>query len=224
MLARPACQHASATANAKSSCSLEDGSTHPHNSRTSAPASLNPFAIFNCPFSSNTCISLNKSALGTVQHSPGPQMFDCCRTLATGNRLRRNPSPRPHLRRPQFASPLAAPHPSRRPSNNTAPATLAPPLLYPASPAERAPDTGPDKSAPLRPLDQRERRKLLQFPQIHAHIEQHCGWVRLHEKGGKVTELPCHRNLETALDEWLRRQAWLPSRPLRSSRLFPMES
>ena len=102
MLARPACQHASATANAKSSCSLEDGSTHPHNSRTSAPASLNPFAIFNCPFSSNTCISLNKSALGTVQHSPGPQMFDCCRTLATGNRLRRNPSPRPHLRRPQL--------------------------------------------------------------------------------------------------------------------------
>ena len=29
------------------------------------------------------------------------------------------------------------------------------------------------------------------------------GWVRLHEKGGKVNELPCHHNLEKFLDEWL---------------------
>jgi integrase len=27
--------------------------------------------------------------------------------------------------------------------------------------------------------------------------------VRLHKKGGKVNELPCHHNLEAALDEWL---------------------
>ena len=35
------------------------------------------------------------------------------------------------------------------------------------------------------------------------YIQKRRGWVRLHEKGGKVTELPCHHNLETALDEWL---------------------
>jgi len=27
--------------------------------------------------------------------------------------------------------------------------------------------------------------------------------VRLHEKGGKVNELPCHHNLEQFLDDWL---------------------
>ena len=27
--------------------------------------------------------------------------------------------------------------------------------------------------------------------------------MRLHEKGGKVTELPCHHNLEQYLEEWL---------------------
>ena len=35
------------------------------------------------------------------------------------------------------------------------------------------------------------------------YIQNRCGWVRLHEKGGKVTELPCHHNLEQFLDEWL---------------------
>jgi len=35
------------------------------------------------------------------------------------------------------------------------------------------------------------------------YIQKRRGWVRLHEKGGKVNELPCHHNLEAALDEWL---------------------
>jgi site-specific recombinase XerD len=32
---------------------------------------------------------------------------------------------------------------------------------------------------------------------------QHRLWVRLHEKGGKVHEMPCHHTLETALCAWL---------------------
>src|ERR1035437_4627740 len=35
------------------------------------------------------------------------------------------------------------------------------------------------------------------------YIQKRRGWVRLHEKGGKVNELPCHHNLELFLDEWL---------------------
>ena len=35
------------------------------------------------------------------------------------------------------------------------------------------------------------------------YIQKRQGWVRLHEKGGKLTELPCHHNLEQFLDEWL---------------------
>lgn len=35
------------------------------------------------------------------------------------------------------------------------------------------------------------------------YIQKRRGWVRLHEKGGKVSELPCHHNLERFLDEWL---------------------
>ena len=35
------------------------------------------------------------------------------------------------------------------------------------------------------------------------YIQKWQGWVRLHEKGGKLTELPCHHNLEQFLDEWL---------------------
>ena len=30
------------------------------------------------------------------------------------------------------------------------------------------------------------------------------GWVRLHEKGGKRHELPCHHNLEAYLDEYIK--------------------
>lgn len=35
------------------------------------------------------------------------------------------------------------------------------------------------------------------------YIQNRRGWVRLHEKGGKVNELPCHHNLEQFLDDWL---------------------
>src|SRR5439155_11226685 len=35
------------------------------------------------------------------------------------------------------------------------------------------------------------------------YIQKRRGWVRLHEKGGKVNELPCHHSLEECLDEWL---------------------
>lgn len=35
------------------------------------------------------------------------------------------------------------------------------------------------------------------------YIQKRRGWIRLHEKGGKLTELPCHHNLEQFLDEWL---------------------
>lgn len=35
------------------------------------------------------------------------------------------------------------------------------------------------------------------------YVQKRRGWVRLHEKGGKVTELPCHHNLDRYLEEWL---------------------
>ena len=35
------------------------------------------------------------------------------------------------------------------------------------------------------------------------YIQKRRGWVRLHEKGGKVTEMPCNHNLEQCLDEWV---------------------
>ncbi|MCC7498588.1 MAG: tyrosine-type recombinase/integrase [Bryobacterales bacterium] len=35
------------------------------------------------------------------------------------------------------------------------------------------------------------------------YIQKRRGWIRLHEKGGKVNDLPCHHNLEQFLDEWL---------------------
>jgi integrase/recombinase XerD len=35
------------------------------------------------------------------------------------------------------------------------------------------------------------------------YIQKRRGWVRLHEKGGKVNDLPCHHSLEQFLDEWL---------------------
>jgi len=31
---------------------------------------------------------------------------------------------------------------------------------------------------------------------VDYYIEKRRGWVRLHEKGGKVNELPCHHSLE----------------------------
>jgi integrase/recombinase XerD len=50
------------------------------------------------------------------------------------------------------------------------------------------------------------------------YIQKRRGWVRLHEKGGKVTELPCHHNLELYLDEWIA-AAGLVGRP--DAPLFP---
>ena len=35
------------------------------------------------------------------------------------------------------------------------------------------------------------------------YIQKRRGWLRLHEKGGKVNEIPCHHDLEKSLDEWL---------------------
>lgn len=48
------------------------------------------------------------------------------------------------------------------------------------------------------------------------YIQKRRGWIRLHEKGGKVTELPCHHTLEQFLDEWLAlsRLSAEPSAPL----------
>src|SRR5579884_645049 len=50
------------------------------------------------------------------------------------------------------------------------------------------------------------------------YIQKRRGWVRLHEKGGKVNELPCHHTLEVLLDEWLAASG-LASEP--ESPLFP---
>lgn len=35
------------------------------------------------------------------------------------------------------------------------------------------------------------------------YIQGRRGWIRLQEKGGKVTEMPCHHNLEKYLDDYL---------------------
>ena len=44
---------------------------------------------------------------------------------------------------------------------------------------------------------------VIQMKVEDYYIQKRRGWVRLHEKGGKVNELPCHHNLEAFLDEWL---------------------
>ncbi len=35
------------------------------------------------------------------------------------------------------------------------------------------------------------------------YVQKRRGWMRLHEKGGKVTEFPCHHNLDQYLEEWI---------------------
>ena len=35
------------------------------------------------------------------------------------------------------------------------------------------------------------------------YVQGRRWWVRLHEKGGKVTEIPCHHNLDQYLAEWI---------------------
>jgi site-specific recombinase XerC len=34
-------------------------------------------------------------------------------------------------------------------------------------------------------------------------VQARRGWVRLHEKGGKEHEIPCHHNLERYLDAYI---------------------
>jgi hypothetical protein len=36
-----------------------------------------------------------------------------------------------------------------------------------------------------------------------VYVQGHCTWVRLHEKGGKQHEMPCHHNLEAYLHAYL---------------------
>ncbi len=50
------------------------------------------------------------------------------------------------------------------------------------------------------------------------YIQNRRGWVRLHEKGGKVTELPCHHHLDDFLHEWIA-AAGLAAQP--NAPLFP---
>jgi integrase len=50
------------------------------------------------------------------------------------------------------------------------------------------------------------------------YVQKRRGWVRLHEKGGKVTEMPCNHNLERCLDEWINASG-LSSEP--TAPLFP---
>jgi site-specific recombinase XerD len=59
---------------------------------------------------------------------------------------------------------------------------------------------------------------VIQMKVEDYYIQKRRGWVRLHEKGGKVNELPCHHNLEQFLDEWLQRSG-LSAEP--TSPLFP---
>lgn len=35
------------------------------------------------------------------------------------------------------------------------------------------------------------------------YVQKRRGWIRLHEKGGKVNEIPCHHHLEKYLEEYL---------------------
>ena len=35
------------------------------------------------------------------------------------------------------------------------------------------------------------------------YVQRRRGWLRLHEKGGKVSEIPCHHTLEQYLEEYL---------------------
>lgn len=44
---------------------------------------------------------------------------------------------------------------------------------------------------------------VLQMKVKDYFIQRRRGWVRLHEKGGKEHDVPCHHNLETYLDEYI---------------------
>jgi site-specific recombinase XerD len=44
---------------------------------------------------------------------------------------------------------------------------------------------------------------VLEMKVLDYFVQGRRGWVRLHEKGGKEHEVPCHHNLETYLDEYI---------------------
>ena len=44
---------------------------------------------------------------------------------------------------------------------------------------------------------------VLQMKVRDYFMQGRRGWVRLHEKGGKEHEVPCHHNLEQYLDEYI---------------------
>jgi site-specific recombinase XerD len=44
---------------------------------------------------------------------------------------------------------------------------------------------------------------VLQLRVEDYYVQGRRGWLRLHEKGGKVNELPCHHTLELFLDEYI---------------------
>ena len=46
---------------------------------------------------------------------------------------------------------------------------------------------------------------VIQLKVEDYYIQKRRGWLRLHEKGGKVNELPCNHTLEQFLDEWIER-------------------
>ncbi len=46
-------------------------------------------------------------------------------------------------------------------------------------------------------------------------VQGRRGWVRLHEKGGKEHEVPCHHSLEQYLDEYIASPASRENRPHR---------
>ena len=49
---------------------------------------------------------------------------------------------------------------------------------------------------------------VIQMKVEDYYIQNRRGWVRLHEKGGKVNELPCHHNLEESLEGGFRRRVF----------------
>jgi site-specific recombinase XerD len=44
---------------------------------------------------------------------------------------------------------------------------------------------------------------VLQMKVGDYFVQGRRGWVRLHEKGGKVNDIPCHHNLEAYLDQYI---------------------
>ena len=47
-------------------------------------------------------------------------------------------------------------------------------------------------------------KPLRSLSSVSGLVQGRRGWVRLHEKGGKEHEVPCHHNLEELLDEYIK--------------------